>query len=148
MPKCCFRWGNIRVLESHPWISQCNWDMCLEGYFFTFLEYTVTFTKIKTKIGCRKKGLAVFEDKSLFLWKKRVVIRVKMTEAAHGYGALLVSKRRDLEQTSQVSEPRNESMQTSNANGAASRSLGTIMLSQTKAHVALCHVLRGPIADL
>lgn len=71
-----------------------------------------------------------------------------MTEAAHSYGALHVSKRRDLEQTSQVSEPRNESMQTSNANGAASRSLGMIMLSQTKAHVALCHVLRGPIADL
>jgi len=54
-----------------------------------------------------------------------------MREAAHSYGALPASKRRHLEQTSQVSETQNESMQTFNAKGAASTSLRMIMLAQT-----------------
>lgn len=71
-----------------------------------------------------------------------------MTKAVHSYGAHPASEKRNLEQTSRVSETQNESMQNSNANGAASISLRMIMLAQTKARVALCHVLRGPIADL
>lgn len=71
--------------------SQYNWEVCLQGCYFTFL-CGVNYTEIWAKIEHRRKEPAVFRDKALFLWRKGKWYWIKMTEAAQSYGALLASK--------------------------------------------------------